>query len=157
MPLRAIRPQWIAEGKAAICRSILIDLPAWFARPEAVDEYARLAEGAPMLGVFDGGEAVGFASLRNASPAAAEIRVMGVRAQARRRGVGRSLVDAVGRAALAEGRSFVSVKTIGPSSPDPHYAETRAFYEAVGFVPIDEFADYWAPGLPMLLMIKPLS
>ena len=35
------------------------------------------------------------------------------------------------------------MKTLGPSQPDEEYAATRAFYEARGFVPIEEFIDFW--------------
>jgi hypothetical protein len=36
-------------------------------------------------------------------------------------------------------------------------AATRAFYQAVGFLPIEEFPDLWGAENPCLLMLRPLS
>ena len=57
--------------------------------------------------------------------------------------------------ARAEGVRLLEVKTLGASHPDPHYARTRHFYEAVGFLPLEE-TDLWGEGAPCLIMVKPL-
>ena len=44
--------------------------------------------------------------------------------------------------ARGHGARFLTVKTLSSRDSDPAYAKTRAFYEAMGFVAIDEF-----PGL----------
>ncbi len=51
----------------------------------------------------------------------------------------------------ADGVRYLQVKTLGPSQPDEEYAATRAFYEARGFVPIEEFIDFWDDE-PMLMV-----
>jgi hypothetical protein len=52
---------------------------------------------------------------------------------------------------------FLTVKTRSPSAPDPNYAKTHAFYEAVGFLPIEEFPLLWNPENPALMLIKALA
>lgn len=49
----------------------------------------------------------------------------------------------------------MSVKTLGPSDPDPGCAATRLFYAALGYQPVEELLGLW-PGNPCLLMVKPL-
>jgi hypothetical protein len=48
------------------------------------------------------------------------------------------------------------VKTLAPSDPDPGYAATRRFYEATGFVPLEELPQVWGPENPCLLMVRVL-
>jgi hypothetical protein len=36
-------------------------------------------------------------------------------------------------------------------------ARTRAFYVALGFVPLEERTDIWGPGTPCLIFVKPLA
>ncbi len=45
----------------------------------------------------------------------------------------------------------MTVRTLAPSNPDPNYVATRAFYEALGFVPVEILSDLWGPDLPSLL------
>ncbi len=60
--------------------------------------------------------------------------------------------------ARAEGFSLLHVKTLAPtlSDPDPGYAATRAFYAAVGFLPLEELPQVWGPENPCLLMVMVL-
>jgi hypothetical protein len=51
----------------------------------------------------------------------------------------------------------MSVKTLGPSSPDGGYANTRRFYRACGFLPVEELHGLWGEGNPCLVMVKPLN
>jgi hypothetical protein len=48
------------------------------------------------------------------------------------------------------------VKTLGASRESEHYARTRRFYEARGFVPLEEFPNLW-PGNPALQLVKRLA
>ncbi len=52
--------------------------------------------------------------------------------------------------------TYLTVKTLSSTHPDPDYAETRAFYAAMGFVPLMELPDLWDPGNPCLVMLKKL-
>ena len=55
----------------------------------------------------------------------------------------------------ARGVEYLQVKTLGPSDPDEGYARTRAFYEARGFVALEEIHGLWEHN-PCLLMVKRL-
>jgi coenzyme F420-0:L-glutamate ligase/coenzyme F420-1:gamma-L-glutamate ligase len=46
------------------------------------------------------------------------------------------------------------VKTLGPSRPDREYGRTRAFYEALGFVALEELHDLWDEDNPALILLK---
>jgi ribosomal protein S18 acetylase RimI-like enzyme len=82
---------------------------------------------------------VGFVSVKTHTDFAAEVYVMGVKRSWHRRGIGRALIEAVVALAISQGVRFLTVKTLSPSNDDPNYARTRLFYEAVGFLPIEEF------------------
>ena len=49
------------------------------------------------------------------------------------------------------------VKTLAASHPSPEYAQTRAFYEALGYVPLEVFPTLWAAHLPVLQLVKALG
>ena len=148
-------PQPVLAGRAAICRDVLDALPEWFGIPASIERYVSAAGDLPMLACFEpAGHVAGFVSVKTLTPAAAEIHVMGVKRQWHRHGIGRSLVEGAGQLAVAQGARFLTVKTLSPSKPDPNYAATRRFYEAVGFLPIDEFPTLWGADNPCLLMLR---
>jgi GNAT superfamily N-acetyltransferase len=147
----------LKTGKAALCRSVLDDLPEWFGIPEAKAGFISKASASPMVGGWLDGAPAGFASLTVQTEAASEIHVMGVYRRFHGRGVGKALVDGAVRWALRRGSRFLTVKTLAPSHPDPHYAATRRFYEAAGFVPLEVFPDLWDERNPCLLMVRPLG
>lgn len=146
-----------AADRCRLCREILNDLPEWFGRPEAVDGYVTSVANLCTFACRDGERDVGFASVCQSTSRAFDIHVMGVRQVHQRRGAGRLLMEACSQHALAEGASFLSVQTLGPSHPDPNYIATRAFYRACGFVDLIELPDRWGEGTPMLLMVNVLS
>jgi hypothetical protein len=41
--------------------------------------------------------------------------------------------------------------------PDQGYAKTRAFYQAMGFCPLEELPDFWDAENPCLRMVKKLD
>jgi len=47
------------------------------------------------------------------------------------------------------------VKTLSSRHPDPGYAETRAFYLAMGFTEAREL-DIWGPENPAVLLTRPV-
>jgi ribosomal protein S18 acetylase RimI-like enzyme len=148
----------IIEGRSAICREVLDSLPEWFGIPAATARYVAAAEDLAMLACFEPtGGVVGFVSVKAQTAIAAEIYVMGVKRTWQRRGIGRLLIEAAAQSTAAQGARFLTVKTLSPASADPHYAATRRFYEAVGFLPIEEFPVFWGADNPCLLMLRPLS
>lgn len=145
------------RGRAAICAEVLDDLPEWFAIADSKAAYASACDAQPMFVASIGDEHAGFVSLRDHNHYACELYVIGVKRRWRRHGVGRLLVDAAVRRAQRSGQRFLTVKTLAASHPDENYAETRRFYEAVGFLALEEFPTLWGAGTPCLMMIRPLG
>jgi ribosomal protein S18 acetylase RimI-like enzyme len=98
---------------------------------------------------------IGFLAIKQHNEFAAEIYVMAVHPQFHHRGVGRKLVEAAENELRELGVEYLQVKTLGSSSPDPNYRQTRKFYESVGFKPLEEFLNLWE-GNPCLQMVKKL-
>jgi GNAT superfamily N-acetyltransferase len=130
---------------------VLRDLPEWFGIEEATAAYIREVAGLPTFGVDD--DAI--LSLKVHNHRAAEVYVMGVRRSRHGQGLGTALIQAAEEYLRARGFEYLQVKTLGPSDPDEGYARTRAFYEARGFVPLEEIHELWEDN-PCLLMVKRL-
>jgi GNAT superfamily N-acetyltransferase len=144
-------------GAGAICRALVDGLPEWFGMPESNAEYVRTADAGPVWLAVEDGEAVGLMILKPHGTAAVETYLLAVRRDRRGDGIGRRLIEAAERFAAAGGARFLTVKTLGPSHPSPEYAQTRGFYEALGFVPLEEFETIWGPENPCLFMVKPVG
>ena len=150
----ALRPARPADAPA--CVAILRALPDWFGIPSSIDHYAEeIPELTTCVAVGDG-RVVGFLALKRHFAESGEIYVLGVRPELHGRGIGTALVRWAEDTLRAERRRFLQVKTLGPSHPSAHYARTRAFYRARGFVPLEELPDFW-PGNPCLILIKHLG
>lgn len=139
---------------AAVCEPILRALPQWFGIEEATAQYVRDTDRLPTLTAAIGGEVVGFLTLNWHSDYAAEIHVMGVHPDRHRRGVGCALVAKAEEILREQGVEYLQVKTLSPTHPDPNYARTRRFYQAMGFRPLEEFPELWGPQNPCLQMVK---
>lgn len=139
------------------CAAILAELPEWFGIPESNAAYAAHAEAEPTWVAEEAGQAVGLMCLVDHGFSAVEIHLLAVRPHDHRRGVGRALVEHAASIARALGRSYLIVKTRGPSLPYEPYEHTRAFYEGVGFEGLEELTAIWGPENPCLIMIKPVS
>jgi GNAT superfamily N-acetyltransferase len=137
--------------RSRLCESVLRELPEWFGIEEATAAYIRDVAGMP---TFAAGEA-GFLSLKLHSPRAAELYVMGVRPPEHRRGLGTALLAAAEEYLRERGVEYLQVKTLGPSRPSEGYERTRLFYEARGFVALEEIHGLWESN-PCLLMVKRL-
>ena len=144
------------SGQGALAEGILRALPAWFGIEQAVVDYTRAANEMPTFVAARGEEAVGFLTLKPTSADAVEVHVMAVLPGAHRRGAGRALVERAATYARAEGFTLLHVKTLAPSDPDVSYAATRAFYAAVGFLPLEELPQVWGAENPCLLMVRAL-
>lgn len=145
------------SNRAAV-ESILGDLPQWFGRPESNAEYAAAGERLPgYLATTPEGEDIGFVLIEQHFPQTAEVHVMAVTERWHRRGVGRALIGAVEADLCAAGTRVLTVKTLGFADPDEGYRRTRDFYLALGFLPLEEFPDFWGPGTPCLFLAKSLA
>ncbi|MCJ7702858.1 MAG: GNAT family N-acetyltransferase [Anaerolineales bacterium] len=141
-------------GKSEICEPILKDLPEWFGIAAANQQYLKDINELPTFLAIVQDKAVGFLTLKEHSPFAAEIHILGVRPEFHRQGIGRSLVQA-GELFLKNHKiEFLQVKTLSDSHPDENYTKTRAFYRSMGYKPLEEFRTYWGEANPCLQMIK---
>ena len=66
------------EEKAEISAHILHALPDWFGLPDSTQKYIDDSRNMPFFAAVREGQAVGFAALKETSPCAGEIYVMGV-------------------------------------------------------------------------------
>jgi coenzyme F420-0:L-glutamate ligase / coenzyme F420-1:gamma-L-glutamate ligase len=139
------------SARARIAEAVLRDLPEWFGIEEATAAYI---ESAAMLPTFAVEPDVGFLCLKQHTPQAAELYVMGVRREHHRQGIGRALVVEAESWCRAQGIRYLHVKTLGPSRSSRGYDATRAFYEALGFVPLEELHGLWDEENPALILVK---
>ena len=141
-----------AAERSRIAEAVLRDLPEWFGIEESTRRYIEDAATLPTLAVEPD---LGFLCIKQHTPRAAEIYVMGVRRAQHRMGIGRALVAAAESWCRVRRIPYLHVKTLGPSRPDPGgYDATRAFYEAVGFVALEELHGLWDEENPTLVLVK---
>ena len=143
-------------GQSSACMPILRALPEWFGQEAGLLEYEKQIDGLPTFLASADSRVIGFLSLKQHYPHSAEVYVMGVRPEAQHSGIGRALVEQAETHAHSLGIEYLQVKTLGPSSPDPAYAKTRAFYDAMGFRPLEEFKQIWHKNNPCLILVKRL-
>ena len=138
------------------CEEILLALPQWFGFPDVNAQYVRDLQSLPSFVAKGQDEVLGFIALRHHNPLASEIHVLAVRRDRHRSGIGRALVRHA-ETELARGKvKLLQVKTLGPSNPDAGYQGTRAFYSALGFIPLEETKAFWGEDNPCLIMVKPM-
>jgi ribosomal protein S18 acetylase RimI-like enzyme len=150
----SIRP--IAPGDAAACDAIVATLPYHFGDEQGRRDCAAAVRSQTGLVAEDHGESVGFLTFETRFETSAEVTWMAVRADRRRTGIGRRLLDRLASVLVADGRRLLVVLTVSPSDgPDDipdGYQATRAFYEANGFVLARDFAGYWDSDTPVLMV-----
>jgi ribosomal protein S18 acetylase RimI-like enzyme len=137
-----IRPLTPADAEA--CDAVVLTLPYHFGNDAGRAECARAVRAQDGLVALEEGEVVGFLTLERHDPRSAEITWMAVRADRRRQGVGRRLIEQAIDDLSVDGVELLSVLTMAESEPEEresdNYADTRAFYRALGFVPLRELA-----------------
>jgi len=143
-------------GQAGICVPLLRLLPDWFGLEASLLSYEREIGQLPTFLAKVDGNVRGFLSVKQHTPYSAEIFVMAVHPQVHRSGIGRALVQTAEVWARGLKIEYMQVKTLGPSRSDEGYASTRAFYEAVGFRPLEEFKQIWDDNNPCLILVKRL-
>jgi len=146
----------LALDEKSGCEAILRALPDWFGLEDSLVEYVADIEAMDSFGALRDGELLGFVTVRRHFENAAEVHVMGVRAEYHRQGIGRALLDCAETWLRDRGVRWVQLKTLGPSHADEGYARTRAFYRALGYEPLEESESRW-PGNPCLQMVKRLD
>ncbi len=152
----SVRP--LSPNDIPQCEAILRGLPEWFGFEAALLQYVEDLARLPGLVAVENGEVLGFVALHDRSPEASELHVFAVRRDCRGQGIGRALLQEAEADLVARGVKLLQIKTLGPSAGDPagRYAETRAFYTAAGFLPLEETDAFWGREQPTLIMVKPL-
>jgi len=143
--------------RPAECEAILRSLPYWFGIEESLRMYARDSSRMPTFAVELEARLAGFVSLRQHFEQSWEVHCIAIAAQARGRGLGTRLLRHAENWLKAQGVRFLQVKTIAATKADEHYAETRAFYLARGYTPLEVFPALWTPGNPALQLVKVLN
>jgi GNAT superfamily N-acetyltransferase len=138
--------------RSRICERVLRDLRDWFGFEDVNVAYVRDVAGLPTFAAGDDA----FLALKVHNPRAAELYVMGVRRERHGQGLGTALVAAAETYLRERAVEYLQVKTLGPSYPDEGYERTRRFYEARGFVPLEEIHGLWDTDNPCLVMVKRL-
>ncbi|MCM2293113.1 GNAT family N-acetyltransferase [Allorhizobium sp. BGMRC 0089] len=145
----------VRQDKAALCRDILGELTDWFTLPEVIEACAQEADDLPMFGCRDETGLVGFVSLKPHPPHAMEVFLIAARQNTRGKGVGRLLLKQAEQFAAALGYRLLTVKTLAERGQDePHFAETRAFYDRNGFLRAEIFTTLWDEDYPCQYFVK---
>ncbi len=143
-------------GQSSACERILRALPDWFGIEAVIQGYAATVPSLPTFLARVDNQTVGFLSLKQHNPYAAEIYVMGVLPASQHGGLGRALLEKAEGYAKNQQIEYLQVKTLGSSNDDANYAKTRAFYAAMGFRPLEEFSQIWGENNPCLILVKKL-
>ncbi len=144
------------DASAEVAETVLRSLPQWFELEEPLVELVEAARSLPTFIAKEGSSIVGFLTLKQEMPEAAEIVAMGVLPEWHRRGIGRALVEVASEFVVSQGARLLQVKTLGPSHPSAEYAATRSFYQSLNFIPIEETTAIWGPANPCLILVKAL-
>ena len=140
------------ERRSEIAREVLLDLPEWFGIPEYTENYIRECAEMPLWVCEISGATSGFIAIKETSPYAVELHVMGVKKAHHRSGIGKALFDVMRQFAQAQGYEFLHVKTVDAGHYQ-EYDDTRMFYEALGFRKLEVLPELWDPENPCLLMV----
>jgi GNAT superfamily N-acetyltransferase len=140
--------------KATSCTPILRSLPAWFGIEKDIILYSTEIDKLPTWLACEEEHVIGFVSLKQNTPYAAEIFVMGILPVSHRKGIGKALINSAQEWLKSCSVEYLQVKTLGTSRSDAGYAKTRAFYEAMEFRPLEEFKQIWDEDNPCLIMVK---
>ena len=149
---RVIRFVAEPEKRSVIAREVLLDLPEWFGIPEYTENYIRECAEMPLWVCEISGEIAGFIAIKETSPYALEVHVMGVKKAHHRLGIGKALFEAMRQFAKAQGYEFLHVKTVDAGHYQ-EYDDTRMFYESLGFRKLEVLPELWDPENPCLLMV----
>lgn len=136
---------------------LLRSLPEWFGIEQSIVEYTAAARTLPTTVALKEDELVSACVVRRHTEVSAEIEVLAVARAFHRQGIGRLLVARVEADLARDGVHLLEVKTRGPSGESEPYERTRAFYRALGFLPLEERFDIWGPDNPCLICVKPLG
>lgn len=144
------------DRKKWICRNVLAALPEWFGIPESTTEYIDGCQCMPFWADADKDTVRGFIALKETSPYAAEIFVMGVLPQYHHCGIGKELFTHLYQYAKEKKYRFLQVKTVKMGCY-PVYDKTNLFYQKMGFYELEVLAELWDACNPCRLYIMDIK
>lgn len=142
--------------QAEVCEPILRSLPQWFGIEADIVNYLSDVERLPTFLAYQSDRVIGFLTVKPHNPYSAEVLVMGILPAAHRQGIGKALMEKAEVWLKERQIEYLQVKTLAPSSDDPNYAQTRAFYVAMGLRPLEEIKQIWDEQNPCLILVKRL-
>ena len=142
------------ETKPSDYEAVLRSLPMWFGQEDALLAYAQDAVNLKTFVATGTDGLLGFVTVKQHFAKSFEIHCIAVRASFRGQGLGRRLLHRASQWAAAQGGAILLVKTLAPAHPSAAYAQTRAFYEAQDFEPLEVFPTLWSHTNPCLQMFK---
>ena len=152
--MELLGPQLHLESQ---CEAVLRSLPQWFGIEKALQMYVADTARLPTFALSEGGSVVAFLTLTQHFSESWEIHCMAVHRDARNRGHGTALLGHAEWWIAEQGGRYLQVKTVAQTSNSAAYAETRQFYRAKGFTPLEVFPTLWDPWNPALQLIKVLG
>ena len=141
--------------KQNIIREILEALPEWFGIESARESYIHQSTDMVMIAALDHGIPYGFLCLKETGKDTVEIAVMGVRKEYQRSGAGTKMFECAKEKALADGYSFLQVKTVQEGRYE-EYDRTNAFYRSLGFKEFEVMPDLWDENNPCQIYVMSL-
>ena len=145
------------DEKTAVTLKIMHALPAWFNPPADIEKKAVTHRQYPFFAAYDDEAPIGFIALKVHNEYTAEIFNLGVLEQYHRQGVGSLLLGAAEQYCVSNGYSYLTVKTLDASAEYEPYERTRAFYQKMGFTPLEVFKTLWNEENPCLFLVKRLG
>ncbi|MGL4233115.1 MAG: GNAT family N-acetyltransferase [Casimicrobium sp.] len=136
------------------CERVLRTLPKWFGIEEALRGYVEGSTRFPTFLAEDETRAIGFLTVREHFPQSWEVHCVAIDVSHRGSGVGRELHEHVAQWLRNHGAKTLQVKTLAATHPSPEYAQTREFYRALGYSPLEVFPTLWGERLPVLQLVK---
>jgi ribosomal protein S18 acetylase RimI-like enzyme len=131
--------------------------PGWF-NELGLEEIARDLQNEQGLVAVDNGKIVGFVIHRKREDGvSAELSWIAVRPELHRKGIGRSLVNALVDDLTQQGFRTLEVSTVAPTVEYEPYARTRSFYHDVGFSDVQIDKNFFPSGDDRLLLRKHLA
>lgn len=144
------------QDKKTIASQILWKLSDYFGIPESTQNYIDESASQIVFAAFKNQIPIGYLALKHQTASCIEVYSMGVCSEYHHQGIGRALMQAAFDYALTKHYVYITVKTLGPSDPDEGYRKTRAFYEAMEFLPLEESPHFWGMKSPCLFLVKPI-